>query len=169
MSPKSVLLLGTTHSVQMGSRQATAEDIEAFRAGVLKLCEAHGIQAIGEEMSLDALKHWSCSETIAKGISSDRGLPHRYCDPEHEERKILGAIHEELHPGVREFWDMPPLTPEQAEAIERTAFDRREEEWIRRILDLNVWPLLYICGSNHVTSFTEKLAREGMAVQDVSL
>lgn len=170
MNTKRVLLLGTSHSVQMGVKTAAAEDIEAFKQGVKRLCEEHAAKGIAEEMSLEALAKWKSSpDTVAKKTALGLGLPHLYCDPTRQERSEICADAPEMRQDARKLLGLPELTDAELESLERTAFDRREHEWLRRLQALDVWPILFICGSDHLPSFTEKATRAGIDVLHVGI
>jgi acetylornithine deacetylase/succinyl-diaminopimelate desuccinylase-like protein len=63
-------------------------------------------------------------------------------------------------------------TQEQIEAdvLERGSVPSdqiREQFWLRKIRELDVWPLLLICGANHFTSFAALLSAGHIDVVEV--
>jgi len=44
----------------------------------------------------------------------------------------------------------------------QNVYRQREAEWLRRICKLDTWPILIICGINHLQPFFELLSREGI-------
>jgi hypothetical protein len=51
--------------------------------------------------------------------------------------------------------------PKQLQA----SHDRREQYWLDRILELDCWPVLFICGADHVDSFGAKARGCGLSVK----
>ena len=47
----------------------------------------------------------------------------------------------------------------------QASYDRREQYWLDRILELDCWPVLFICGANHVESFGSKLRASGLSAK----
>lgn len=45
---------------------------------------------------------------------------------------------------------------------------KREPSWLCNILELNIWPLLFICGSKHVESFSKLLSASSFIVHIVN-
>jgi hypothetical protein len=44
----------------------------------------------------------------------------------------------------------------------QTVYRQRESEWLRRIYELDTWPILIICGANHCQPFFKLLSNEGI-------
>jgi hypothetical protein len=164
---KKLVLVGTSHEFQFGvAAGCTSAEVANFKDNLARLAELHGAKAIAEEMSLAALRHryeLSCSATYT--LAMDLGLRHRYCEPDPEEQAALG-IEEE---GAIRLMALPPLfgqnwSSEQVATGIRGARSLREREWVRRLLDLNAWPTIFVCGALHVSSVRQLLEKSGVSV-----
>lgn len=91
-------------------------------------------------------------------VAEELGVRHLYCDPNWAERHALGIL-DVRYERLKHKWSNNRARREEANC-ERL----REGEWLRRINDLNIWPLLFICGANHLRSFRRGAEAEGIAV-----
>jgi len=95
--------------------------------------------------------------SVPKEIAIKLKICHKYCSPSDDEAKRLG-------------WQ-PTLCQRRGESI--AEFDIRDWEndkirekgWIQNIIALNKWPLLFICGSKHINSFSELIENSSIRVQ----
>jgi hypothetical protein len=150
---KTVYLIGTRHDDQ----RAESSGSEQFRAFVAAMCEEQQIRAIGEEMSLEALKKFGAATSVCKEVADSLRIDHCYCDPSSEEQIALGIA----HPGKVGFgafsatcdYYEPDLEVREADTI-------RERRWLEQIVALNLWPTLFVCGAHHTASF-QSLLRKG--------
>lgn len=164
---KKLVLVGTSHEFQFGVvAGCTPAEVENFKASLARLIQLHGAKSVTEEMSLAALSRgYALSSSTTYNLAMDLGLRHRYCEPEPEEHAALG-IEEE---GAIKLKAQPPMfgqnwSDEQVVAGIRTARALREREWLKRLLDLNVWPTIFVCGALHVSSFRDLLVHSGVQV-----
>ena len=137
---KTVWLIGTDHQYQLPHNKGSDE----FRKLVAATCTSHDIKAIGEEMSLDGFKNTSSKQSVCKQVADSFRIRHCYCDPGHEERDKLGI----------------PYTGKSdpyADAIRRRC-------WFEHILNLDSWPVLFVCGADHTKSFTALLCKNDIDV-----
>ena len=160
---RKVVLLGTSHPLQCGTQQTTPHD--ALDRLLRELCAAHGIQVIAEEMEPEGLKRYGVTETVGARVCQAIGIESAYCDAGSAERI---EIKKQLPP-------LPPIDPalpfgemlaQQLDAEFEQLGDAREDFWIEKILQLNSWPLLFICGASHFNALRVKLARHGICVVD---
>jgi hypothetical protein len=146
-----VYLIGTNHKYQHNSplyEEVSVEAINEFKNYISKICFDNGIEAIGEEFHQTDLKKGR-ERSVSKEIALNLNICHKYCSPSDDEAQMLG-------------WK-PTLYQKRGESI--ADFDRRdwendkikEQGWVQKILDFNKWPLLFICGSKHINSFTKLL------------
>ena len=171
---RNIYILGTDHKYQRNNAYGSSDSKVAFIRYLEDVCQVHGINAIGEEMSLDALKGFGLKNSIPELFAQEHGLKHKYCDPDHNEQKKLGIIEcghftqtkklpERLQPE-----EIKNITQEEAAELEWKEDLKREPFWLCEILELNVWPLLFICGSKHVESFCKLLATESFNAKIVN-
>jgi len=90
-------------------------------------------------------------------------LPHRFSDPNTEERKRLGLAldHNSVEVGA---WLKKGSTPEIIAAEVAVEHRKREKAWLERLQALDTWPALFLCGANHTTGFAAMLERHGVHV-----
>ena len=145
-APKRVALIGTSHTYQIPGN--TGADVFANR--VRCAVETSDAAAIAEEMSCEALAQKRASDSICSKIAEELGVAHIYCDPDSETRKQRQIQGEST---IRmDGWqkgDPPEITNERV----RRSHSLRESYWLEQILRLDKWPVLFICGANHVSSF----------------
>ena len=117
------------------------------------LCQKFNVQAIAEEMSEEALSDWDCTSSIPKKLASKLKIHHRYCDPNTEERKELNILAENQ---IRLQATFPTISLSESEIQARIAdsYAKREQYWLEQLCDLDIWPVLFVCGANHVKTFS---------------
>ena len=149
-------IVGTHHKHQFGQCSAFGpreQACDAFAAYLKRQCLSLGINALAEEMCSDARQKWQIEQTVPQSLAQDLGIIHADCDPNEEERNALGIRHEGL---VK----MTGLMQEESEVTIqrniRVEYDKREQEWIRRIGQLPHDRVLFVCGTDHSRSFAEK-------------
>ncbi len=154
---KTVVLLGTRHTIQRGNIQE-----DSFKFHIKQLCTEHNIKAIAEEID-------DFDTYIVQAVSEEIGIPHKIIEPTPDEKKNLEI--EEVHIiedilmtkySIKD-WDEqyeenrpPEAFKEYRKRLEKT-YRQRENEWLKRIKKLNTWPLLVICGNDHSQPFYELL------------
>jgi hypothetical protein len=148
-------ILGTSHIYQREDDSCEIGSIEAFIKYLNKICHSYGINAIGEEMSVSALEDYNRIESIPAKFATAHGKFHKYCDPTRDEKIKLGI--KEPH-DVRLDAKLKGFSEEEAKRLDWEEALKREPYWLYKIQELNKWPLLFICGANHVESFTSLLA-----------
>lgn len=154
MRPTAVIIVGTSHSIQIASRK--------LKRFLERLCENFTVSAIAEEMSDEALVENNCIASIPMQVANTLRLPYRFCDPSRAERARLG-IRQENDILISAFQCNLSET-EVAECLAES-HTKRESYWIDQLRDLNLWPVLFVCGANHVDSFCGLLRHEDIAVR----
>ncbi|MHA4870844.1 hypothetical protein ACXZ1M_24435 [Duganella sp. PWIR1] len=160
---RTVVLLGTSHPLQCGTQETLPPD--ALERLLRSLCAAHGVQVIAEEIEHDGLAKYGVTETIGARVCKALGIQSVYCDASIAERASLREL---LPP-------LPPIEPTlpfdqrlrlEIDAQFKQMGDAREDFWLDKILHLNMWPLLFICGADHFDTFRSKLVKNGIYVVD---
>lgn len=158
---RTVVLLGTSHPLQCGTQETTPHD--ALDRLLRGLCAEHGIQVIAEEIDLEGLTLYGVTETVGARVCQAIGIESAYCDAGSAERIEI----------KRQLPPLPPIDPAlpsgerlalQLDAESEQLGDAREDFWIEKILQLNRWPLLFICGANHFNALRAKLVQRGIFV-----
>lgn len=152
---RTVLLVGTRHDYQRPGNPGS----EAFRAFIMAACQEWDIKVLAEEMSLDGL--FGAKQSVCKQIADTFRLPHRYCDPSIEEQKALGIAHPgKITPSA--FSAVPD--PYEVDPEVEAANEIRRRCWLQRLVELDSWPILFVCGAHHVAPFRTLLRAHSIVV-----
>jgi hypothetical protein len=76
-------------------------------------------------------------------LGKAKGIKHRFCDPDSEERKALGIEDPDSKHGRAQ----------------------REQVWLSQIADCKLRRVLFVCGDDHYDAFTQLLRANGFNVQ----
>ncbi len=155
-----VIVVGTSHSIQLGIKGASGEVSEKFRALLENACHMHGVCAVAEEMNTEALAESNCSTSIPQRLATSLTLQHRFCDPNRSERANLGILQEN---DIRVSAFLSDLSEADITSRVAESHQKRELYWLGQLRALNCWPVLFVCGADHVVSFCAHLEREGIA------
>jgi hypothetical protein len=136
---KAIFIVGTNHEGYQIRPQCGPEDgADAFKQHVLQTARTHAVQTIAEEMSWEPLRG---RRTVCHEVAKEEHLAHIMCDPTSSERQALGISKENT-----------PLDNE-----------KREKEWLRRVkMQSCRYPVLFVCGANHVFSLSRLCQDEGL-------
>lgn len=158
---RQVVLIGTSHVYQWGGCWAPIEVVANFLALLEEVRQNYSVGAIAEEMSIDSLRlHDRHASTIADWCKRV-GLVHCYCDPSEREQEELGIRNDGV---VRYLQQVEGFGDDEAERLIRVEYDKREAQWLARLQELNAWPVIFVCGSSHVTSFSQLLSQNDFQV-----
>lgn len=153
-----VVLIGSSHKYQVPERPGA----QHFRALVEATVSRWRVRATAEEMSLEALGQNNTDRSVCEKIAGELGLPHRYCDLNNAERAAKG-VRDELD--IRAEGFLQSWTQERIEKEVRASHSIRERHWLQKLLDLDRWPVLFICGAYHVAPFRALLASNGFSAE----
>jgi hypothetical protein len=148
-----IIVLGTSHPLQCGSDECAEEQIEKFKNCLKQIIENYKIKCIVEEMTDKGLQIQGVENTIAYTLYKNLNLEkHLYTDLSDEhiadlcvfiDAFILREPTNERRNSKRELLHQHLLNP------------IRERLWLANILNLNIWPTLFICGIDHVNNMVE--------------
>ena len=157
MHPAAVIIIGTSHSIQMASSK--------LKTHLERLCRELTVRAVAEEMSEEALLENNYTASVPMRVAEALRLPHRFCDPDRAERTRL-QIRQENE--IRKSAFLANLPEPEVLARLSESHAKRELYWLRQLRNHNLWPVLFVCGANHVRSFGELLRREGIVMRVVA-
>jgi hypothetical protein len=159
MNERRVMIVGTSHSHQIPPAGPAANEFSAFLG---EICNTHLVRAIAEEMSQEALSNWDVTSSLCHELAIATGVLHRYCDPDEAQRKAAGVRHVNYikMDGFINNW-----SPEKIEQECRVSHSVRERHWMTALLQLNSWPVLFICGAEHVLPFQQLLQENGLSAE----
>ena len=158
----SVFLFGTDHRYQRRSSDFSEVQHKAFIQKLDDVCDAKLVEAIAEECSLEALKENNIDESVPEIFSKKNGIVHKYCDPNREKRANLNISQENdiRASAIFNNWSEDKI---QEEIL--LSHNRRESYWMDMLYKLNQWPVLFICGADHVQSFSHVLRNNDIDVE----
>lgn len=147
---KTVLLVGTRHDYQIPGNPGS----DQFKVLLSTICREHSIRLLAEEMSVDALSRLGATISVCKQVADSLSIKHRYCDHSIEEQKALGIANPgKVSPGAFspscDYYEPDPEVRE-ANAIRRC-------RWLQHVIELDLWPTLFVCGAHHTASFRNLL------------
>ena len=153
---KKAILLGTSHPIQRGKLKK-----DSFYSHLHELCKTYNIKAIAEEIDDE------CTY-IAEDVSTRLNIKYQIIEPNEEERIELGIEDRAIIDYEFEFKykvdidKLPPKVHEEHDKRTQDVYRKRESEWLKRVLKLDTWPVLIICGADHYQPFFELLSKEGI-------
>jgi hypothetical protein len=124
-----------------------------------QLAGSGGIQVIAEERSLDGL--FGAKPSVGNQVADSLRLTHRYGDPSLEEQSTLDIA----HPGKTNPSAFSAVSdPHEVDPEVAAAHEIRGRCWLQRIVALDSWPVLFVCGAHHVEPFHEWLRANSIVV-----
>lgn len=162
--PRKVLLIGTHHTYQygVGSRYGggcTKDEEDAFRQLIGIAAQTSLARALAEELNEDGLAEYNVTRSVLQREAAALGLPHCFCEPGRDERDALGIQqgNEVEVTGWIKGW-----SEEEVKRRLLAEFRKRETVWCDRLLSLDTWPVLFVCGADHVSGFSSLLSERGL-------
>ena len=146
-----IIVIGTRHPIQIA-------DLE-LKPFLESQCQKLNVRAVAEEMSQEALAEKNCVASIPMQVASTLRIPHRFCDPNRTQRDELKIL-QENDIRISAF----PSKLSESEVATRLAesYAKREQYWLEQLRGLNLWPVLFVCGADHVASFCDLLEQEAI-------
>ena len=159
-----IVLIGTTHDFQRGFPSCSIQAEQEFIAFLLQCCVTHKAALVAEEMCGVHMAAKPRKDSTCLSVARSLNIPHAYCEPPVDERAALG-IRDAQQIRVTAFherWSKRRLAKEIA-----AAFAFRESIWLERLKLEDTWPVLFVCGANHVSSFKKLILSAGYTVRCV--
>ena len=147
-----IYIIGTRHDLQYtgASGRGDPADVEKSRIKFEAYLHDKALELrprlIGEEF-LQSVLTTKGAQSIAKSVSDNLGIEHRFCDLDSDERRLKGIS----------GCGIEHLPPEEAEESNRI----REACWLENISDRLGSTIIFVCGSSHVSSFGKLLESNG--------
>jgi hypothetical protein len=151
-----IALVGTSHSYQLPDN----EHANTFASFIRSVLDSSNFTAIAEEMSSEALSQKGASESICKQVADERGLRHLYSDPDSNVRNRLCIQGEN---DIRLAGFLNNHSNDEINRNVRASHGRREKYWLDGILALDCWPVLFVCGANHIDGFGANAKAQGLS------
>jgi len=117
--------------------QVVLDERAAFDSHVAELIATNDFALLAEEFSKEARRKAHASATTLQRFAKEKGIEHRFCDPNSIERKEQGIDND----------------------------NKRERFWLDQIEGCKDCNILFVCGGKHFDSFAAKLIGAGFDVQ----
>lgn len=105
-----------------------------------------------------ALERWA-GKSVAQEVAAELGLKEfLFCEPDSEQRKLLGIEDEKLI--ELEWYFERRISADEAKRRIRESRTKREHYWLKRLREKvpkSEYPVLFICGAEHVDTFSKLL------------
>ncbi|VFM95440.1 MAG: hypothetical protein BECKG1743D_GA0114223_100503 [Candidatus Kentron sp. G] len=145
--PVVIHVIGLHHGIQhnggvlrhIPGLAALREQFGYYLMGVVK---ERGISVLAEELNKDALAMFHAPESLAESVAGKLGIAHVFCEPDLRTRSSLGFTRR----------------------LGKKHHFVRERLWYNEIIGYKGQRILFICGANHVASFTEFARGKGQPV-----
>ncbi|HEX3495571.1 MAG TPA: hypothetical protein VHT02_00090, partial [Methylocella sp.] len=113
-------------------------------------------------MNHEALACRNATSSLCHELAIEIGVSHRYCDLKMAQRNAAGvrSVNDIKADDFFRNW-----SPEKIEQECRASNSIRERHWMNELLDLNDWPVLFICGADHVSPFQQMLDENELSAQ----
>jgi hypothetical protein len=161
---RNVVIIGTSHKYQTGTGHFDSDcesELLLFRNLLENTCLTYGVCAVAEELHQDNLPEERAESTVCE-FANTAGLAHVYAEPSSEHRRNNGMpTHAELELEAQ----LTNIDRRNIPRLEQQSMMSRELYWLTKLLEFNQWPLLFVCGANHVNSFSARLRAHDIAVQ----
>ena len=151
-----IVLIGTSHEYQHCGKPGA----DVFERFIMSHLDSPTFTAIAEEMSCEALSEQGTAQSVGSQVACQRDIRHLYCDPNSQTRNRLGVRQEAE---IRIAASFANHSEERVRQLIQESYDLREQYWLDQILTLDCWPVLFICGANHVDSFRTKIEARGLS------
>jgi hypothetical protein len=140
-----VYLIGVDHIIQYLHNEARvdkATKVEKFVQYLQDNVKSLRVHLIAEEFSIEALNKSNATTSTAQKVAGQSNIEHRFCDPTTFERETHN--------------------------IKREDHRRRERYWLDCISSNRDDSVIFICGSDHLDSFSALLLQEQFEVKILS-
>ena len=165
-----LFLIGTCHCYQYGAgaswgkSRCTSPQESAFRQFVRSSVLRLNAKVIAEELNAEFVLEVGKSASVLQVLAAEIPLPHLYCDPNRSERATLGIRDEN---SIRNTAIIDGEPEFEVQRLLQEQFLVRETEWLRRLEGSGVWPVLFVCGTDHVPSFAALLTESAVSCEIV--
>ena len=85
-----ILLIGVNHRVQYVSKNTDLDLVKKFIEYLENVTSANDVELIAEEFNQEALLMNDTNICVARNVSKELEVEHRFCDPDSSERAKIG-------------------------------------------------------------------------------
>lgn len=136
-----------------------------------KTAKENGVDLIAETLNQEEISQYKlASDSVARLAARDINIRHLFCDPDMEERRLLGIktkneLAQEL--GYSNPW--PLEQNKELEKIVRGFWPLREKFWLARILEKKFKRAIFIFGDYHIESFSKLLGENEISCEVIKV
>lgn len=158
-------IIGTGHhyqfgsSVRFGNYRCSAEDQNAFARLLRDLATSCVADVLAEELNPQALEEVGKTTSVMQLVAAELAIPHLFCEPDRTERAKLG-IRDENEIRVSSFPN--DLHESVVQSLLAESWRRREQEWLRRLVGARSKNVVFVCGSEHISTFVAFAQQQGV-------
>lgn len=171
MIPIMIYILGTDHSNQYIDINGHFEKSEMY-VKVLEMLEVNKIEVIAEELSEDAISLHNKKDSLLRSLACKYNIPHLFVDMTEAQRVALGynRMKEEY---IKDRIDKNSelkrgnfsiSSRREYQELQEFIFPIRENFWYEMLNDVLDKNILFVCGSDHIKSFSKLLKLKGHEV-----
>lgn len=155
-----IYLLGTTHGNQVvGCPGSNWKEFEEF---LLRTAEELSLRAIAEELNDEAVVGLRGTDSVARQVCNRLGIGHLYCDPDSSQREKLGIPStQELKTRLGYGLILNHVQRDRLDAETKKYWSQREKHWLSCFQQIRGDDFLFVFGSSHMQSFSDRLSDEG--------
>jgi hypothetical protein len=170
---KMIYIHGVNHNTQHRGNSSDAESAIRLEIFVEDFYGKKNISIVAEEFSEEACEYSGVKTSVCLEISERYPLlRHIYCDPSSSERRKLGIPSQaELVKRVKKDLGvkivMGKESNEYYDRLRSQYHDIREKFWLAKLEPYKGQKVLFICGSDHVASFSAMLLENDWTVDIV--
>ncbi len=156
---QTIYIIGTDHRYQRMSSEFTAAQHRGFFKIISNTVDMYSIQIISEENNNEALVEHDTPKSSIQLVAEKMNKQHIFTEANREYRAKNGMDQEN---NIRISGLINNLSEEDIAASIEKSYREREQYWLKIILEVNVWPVLHICGANHADEFTKLVHTRGL-------
>ena len=154
-----VFIFGTYHELQCGAAECGVDKISLLKREIRRVLSEYGIRRIVEEMSDEGFRKKAGDQapgTVCQRIAPD-DVPVHFVDLDMKERACLSLSHNDIDAFMlNDLFSKNNSQPTRVrEALDKLCDEVRERVWVARVLSRDEWPVLLVCGAEHVDSVSE--------------
>lgn len=155
---RKIYVFGTDHNYPREDPSLSKDQIDQFETEIENSCNDLNICLLAEENNLEAQKQNDLKHSLLHHVSKMLGIVHIYCDPNRKQRAKLGIQQEN---DIRVSYIFKNIDEQNILNKIRDSHRKRELVWLKAINNVNKWPVLLVCGADHVNSFSSLAKEEG--------
>lgn len=159
-----IYLVGIRHEFQHNGRGSIDEISKKKLISYLEsTIKEHGVSLIAEEFNEEALQKSNATIDTVGCLADKLNIKHLFCDPNTEERKIIGIPScDEIKKGLG--FTKPYLSHDEVKTLDaekKKYFPQRENFWFEKIKKYPDEVIIFLCGPDHVEGFESLLVDKG--------